>query len=235
MVSVSVLRHVAFEDLGILCDLFNELGWTVEYIEAPNADWVYFDPIEPDLLVILGGPVSVNDEQSFPFLGPEIISIKKRLEADLPTLGICLGAQLIARALGAKVFKAEEKEIGWKPLLISGSAQKSPVSYLSATQCSMFHWHGDSFDLPVGAVLLAGTDACPHQVFSWGRATLAFQCHPEVRGYDLEKWFVGHAVEIQTASGTSVSKLREDTQRYAAGLERCGRLFFEKWLSELGL
>lgn len=235
MASVSVLRHIAFEDLGTLDDLFSELGWTVEYIEAPTADWVDFDPLGPDLLVILGGPISVNDEQSYPFLGPEIVSIKQRLEVDRPTLGICLGAQLIARALGAKVFPADKKEIGWKPLSELGLGQVFPIRHLSAPQCSMFHWHGDSFDLPVGAVLLAGTEACPHQVFSWGRATLAFQCHPEVRARDLEKWFVGHAVEINTTSGTSLSKLRADTRRYAAGLERGGRVFFEWWLSELGL
>ncbi len=235
MPSVTALRHVAFEDLGTLDDIFNERKWDVGYVEAPTLDWTTFDPLAPDLLVVLGGPISANDEKSYPFLNSEIAAIKQRLAADRPTLGICLGAQLIARALGAKVFTAREKEIGWKPLLLSGAGHTSPARHLSAEQCFMFHWHGDSFELPDDAVLLAGTEACLHQAFSWGRGTLAFQCHPEVRARDLEKWFVGHAVEIGTASATNVPQLRADTRRYAADLERCGRLCFTDWLDTLDL
>ncbi len=235
MPSVTALRHVAFEDLGTLDDIFAERKWDVEYIEAPIAEWKAFDPLGPDLLVVLGGPIGANDEKSYPFLTSEIAALKQRLAADRPTLGICLGAQLIARALGAKVFTAGEKEIGWKPLLLSGAANTSPARHLSAEQCFMFHWHGDSFELPDDAVLLAGTEACLHQAFSWGSSTLAFQCHPEVRALDLEKWFVGHAVEIGAASGTNVPQLRADTRRYAADLERCGRLCFTEWLNKLGL
>ncbi len=235
MPSVTAIRHVAFEDLGTLDDIFSERKWAVEYVEAATLDWARFDPLASDLLVVLGGPIGANDEKSYPFLSAEIAAVKQRLAADRPTLGICLGAQLIARALGAKVFAAGEKEIGWKPLLLSAAAQSSPVRHLSAEQCFMFHWHGDSFDLPNGAVLLAGTEACLHQSFSWGRGTLAFQCHPEVRARDLEKWFVGHAVEIGAASGTNVPQLRSDTQRYAADLERSGRLCFAGWLDQLGL
>ena len=95
MTTVTVLRHVAFEDLGILEDLFKDRGWKCTYIEAPVADWKKFDPLKADLLVILGGPIGVYEENLYPFLTPEIAVIKKRLEADKPTLGICLGAQLM--------------------------------------------------------------------------------------------------------------------------------------------
>jgi GMP synthase (glutamine-hydrolysing) len=235
MTSVAVLRHVAFEDLGILEDLFAARRWSVTYEEAPVMDWTAFDSLKPDLLVILGGPVGVYEENIYPFLTSEIAAIKKRLDADKPTLGLCLGAQLIARALGAAVYPGPEKEIGWGPLLLTKAGQTSPVGHLAAEHTFMFHWHGDTFDLPEGATLLAGTEICMHQAFSWGTATLAFQCHPEVRARDLEKWFVGHAVEIATARGVSVPRLRSDTQRYGANLETQGTLCFDGWLKNLKL
>lgn len=229
MVSVTALRHVAFEDLGTLEELFAARRWQVNYVEAPVTDWAAFDPLGPDLLVILGGPIGANDAEFYPFLKPELAAIERRLKADKPTLGLCLGAQLIAKALGARVYPAGEKEIGWKPLLLSRIGYASPVKHLGPEHSFMFHWHGDTFDLPAGAVLLAGTGSAVHQVFAWGKAALAFQCHPEVRAQDLEKWFVGHA------AGTSAKVLRADTIRYGAALERQAKLCFGEWLDSLGL
>jgi GMP synthase (glutamine-hydrolysing) len=235
MTTVTVLRHVAFEDLGILEELFKERGWKTTYIEAPVADWRKFDPLKADLLVILGGPIGVYEEDIYPFLTPEIAAIKKRLDADKPTLGICLGAQLIARALGANVYPGPEKEIGWKPLLLTVMGHKSLLRHLAAEHTFMFHWHGDTFDLPQGATLLAGTEVCLHQAFMWGEATLAFQCHPEVKAADLEKWYVGHAVEIAKTQGVNVPSLRDDARRYGAALERQAKLSFAEWLDGLKL
>jgi len=235
MTAVTALRHVAFEDLGILADLFAARGWPVSYVEAPVADWKAFDPLAPDLLVVLGGPIGVYEENIYPFLTLEIAALKKRLHAGKPTLGICLGAQLIARALGASVYPGPEKEIGWRPLLVTDPGRASPIRHLAAENSFMFHWHGDTFDLPQDAVLLASTEVCPHQIFSWGESTLAFQCHPEVRARDLEKWFVGHAVEIAAAPGINVPVLRDDTRRYAPALERQAKLLFTEWLDSLKL
>ncbi len=235
MATVTALRHVAFEDLGILEELFAQRKMPVNYIEAPVADWNAFDPLKPDLLVVLGGPIGAYEEHLYPFLNSEIDAIKARLDADKPTLGLCLGAQLIAKALNADVYPGREKEIGWKTLLLTAAGMASPVRHLAAQHTFMFHWHGDTFDLPQGATLLAGTEACLHQAFSWGKATLAFQCHPEVRGQDLEKWFVGHAVEIAAARGVNIPTLRDDTRRYAPTLEKQGKLLFGEWLDGLKL
>jgi len=234
MPTVSVIRHVAFEDLGILEDLFAARGWSVTYFEAPTLDWGKFDSVMPDLLVVLGGPIGVYEERLYPFLTPEIATIKRRLDLDKPTLGICLGAQLIARALGSAVYPGSEKEIGWRPLLMTKMGNASPVRHLAATETFMFHWHGDTFDLPKDAVLLAGTEVCLHQAFRWGKNTLAFQCHPEVRAADLEKWYVGHAVELG-ASHTNARHLRADATRYGAMLEHQGKKCFNEWLDSLHL
>jgi GMP synthase (glutamine-hydrolysing) len=234
-VNVAVIRHVAFEDLGVLAELFAARNWNVTYIEAPVADWDAFDPMVPDLLVVLGGPIGVYEDDFYPFLKQEVAGLERRLKADKPTLGICLGAQLIAAALGAHVYPNREKEIGWSPLILSAAGYKSPVRHVGAESTFMFHWHGDTFDLPTDATLLAGTGVCFHQIFSWGKNTLAFQCHPEVIGRDLEKWFVGHAVEIAATQGAHVKSLRADTKRYAANLEKQARLCFTEWLDSLGL
>jgi len=232
-VNVTVVRHVMFEDLGILAELFAARGWAVTYIEAPVADWTAFDPLAPDLLVVLGGPIGVYEDGLYPFLKAEYAALERRLAADKPTLGVCLGAQLIAAALGARVYPNREKEIGWSPLLLTAAGRASPVRHLGAEHTFMFHWHGDTFDMPKDATLLAGTAVCLHQAFTWGKNTLAFQCHPEVLGVDLEKWFVGHAVEIATTQGAHVKTLRADTQRYAPALARQARLCFGEWLDSL--
>jgi GMP synthase (glutamine-hydrolysing) len=235
LTTVTVLRHVAFEDLGILEELFAARKWKVTYVEAPVADWDAFDALKPDLLVILGGPIGANDQDTYPFLKGELAAIGKRLQADKATLGICLGAQLIAKALGARVYPAPEKEIGWKPLLLSRVGYASPIRHLGAEHTFLFHWHGDTFELPAGAVLLAGTANSLHQAFAWGKATLAFQCHPEVRAFDMEKWLVGHAAELSTAAGVNAKVLRADTLRYGAALESHGKLCLGEWLDGLSL
>jgi len=233
--TVMVWRHVAFETLGILEDLFTARGWDFAYVDIPTADLNAVDVLTPRLLVVLGGPIGVNDSHDYPFLTQEIALLKKRLDAGQPTLGICLGAQLIAKALGANVYRGPQPEIGWKPLLLTAAGKASPIKHLSAAHTFMFHWHGDTFDLPKGAVLLAGTETCLHQIFAWGDATLAFQCHPEVRGRELENWFVGHTVEIATSGRTTVRLLRADSQRYAPTLEKAGTACLGEWLDSLGL
>ena len=233
--TVVALRHVAFETAGILEDLFAKRGWSFSYLDVPTANLADFDPLAPDLLLILGGPIGVNDTQNYPFLTQETALIKRRLDEDKPTLGICLGAQLIAKALGARVYKGPAPEIGWKPLLLTAGGKISPIQHLSADKTFMFHWHGDTFDLPKDSVLLAGTETCLHQAFAWGTGTLAFQCHPEVRAAELENWFVGHAVELSQSAVATVRMLRADTLRYGKALERQGAACLGDWLDGLGL
>jgi GMP synthase (glutamine-hydrolysing) len=235
MTSVVALRHVAFETLGILEALFAKRGWSHAYVDVPTADLAAIDPLSPDLLVVLGGPIGAMDDMNYPFLAQETELLKRRLATGKPTLGICLGAQLLARALGARVYRGRETEIGWGPLLLTAAGQASPVRHLAAEHTFMFHWHDDTFDLPQGATLLAGTESCLHQAFSWGQATLAFQCHPEVRAAELENWFVGHAVELKTAEGINVRKLRADSRRFGPTLEKQGGACFAEWLDGLKL
>lgn len=226
------IRHVPFEDLGLLEPLLAERHHTIRYVEAPTADFRDVDALAPDLLVVLGGPIGVYENDRYPFIDAEVALLKQRLAAGRPTLGICFGSQLMARALGARVYASGVKEIGWAPLEITREGAASPLKHLVTP---VLHWHGDTFDLPSGAVRLASTPACRNQAFCAGSHALALQFHAEACGAALEAWFVGHACEIAATPAVSVLQLRADTQRFSAALERAGRACFGDWLDTAGL
>jgi GMP synthase (glutamine-hydrolysing) len=182
----------------------------------------------PDLLAVLGGPIGVYEDDHYPWLRDETAYIANRLKQRKPTLGICLGAQLMARAMGARVYPGPAKEIGWKPLRLDGETLLAPLAGQP-----VLHWHGDTFDLPEGAVLLASTDICRNQAFSLGRHGLAFQFHPEARDQGFERWLIGHACEIAATNGVTVNGLRADTARLAPAALTKGRQVLRDWLAQL--
>ena len=120
-----VIRHVACEDLGNLALVLQQRGLVVRYVEAGIEDLTQLNPLAPEVLIVLGGPIGVYQEHDYPFLTDELRVLERRLAADLPTLGICLGAQLMARALGARVYAGPRKEIGWSPLQLSEAGRRS--------------------------------------------------------------------------------------------------------------
>ena len=222
------IRHLAFEDLGGFDQPLRDAGYDVRYADMGVDDVAGFG--DPDLLIALGGPIGAYEEQLYPYLADEIAFIAQRLAAARAVLGICLGAQLMARALGARVYPGPAKEIGWKPLSLTGAGRDvmGPLARLP-----VLHWHGDIFDLPEGAVNLASTDVCPHQAFQTGSHALAFQFHPEAQSPGFERWLIGHAGEIAATPGVSVAQLRSDTQRYAAAALAGGRAVLADWLAGL--
>jgi GMP synthase (glutamine-hydrolysing) len=229
------IRHVHFEDCGTLADVLRARGFKISYAEAGLQDLKAVDPGEPDLLIGLGGPISVYESDIYPFIKDELDLFKRRIAAQRPVMGICLGAQMLANALGAKVYPGKQKEIGWKPLELTPEGKNSPIARLAPGNTSMLHWHGDTFDLPPGALLLASTDVTRNQVYSYGDFLLAFQCHPELAHAKIESWLIGHASEIATSKVATVDEIRRDTERYGDALENAGRKCFEEWLTKLGL
>lgn len=225
-----VIRHVAFEDLGTLAPALGRGGYRVRYLEAPVIDAATVR--EADLLVVLGGPISAYDDERYPWLAAETDLLRHRVQAGRPTLGICLGAQLMARALGARVWPAADKEIGYGPIALTSAGQASPLRHLDRSLTPVLHWHGDSFDLPDSAELLASTEACPNQAFRLGDRVLALQFHPEVEPASLERWLVGHTVELGLA-GIDPHALREQAGLHGAALERQSVLVWDEWLGAL--
>ncbi len=229
------IRHVHFEDCGTLAEALAARGLEIRYVNPARDDLRNIDVVSPDLVIGLGGPVSVYDAHRYPWIDDELRLFERRLAAEKPILGICLGAQMLAHVLGARVFPGPVKELGWKPLRLTPEGRHSVVAPLGSDSTSMLHWHGDTFDLPARATLLASTDEVPHQIYEWGKSVLAFQCHPELRADDIESWLIGHACEIATTAGTTVESLRSDTARLGSALSRCARRMFDDWLAAMGL
>lgn len=225
--TLQAIRHVAFEDLGSFEPVFREAGFDIAYLDAGTDDLGAVDPLAADLLVVLGGPIGVNDHEAYPVVRQEQELLKLRLGADRPTLGICLGAQLMAAALGAQVYPGPRKEIGWSVLDLSPGPDQTPLRALDGVP--VLHWHGDTFDLPEGCIRLASTEICRNQAFSRGPNILGLQFHPEPAAARFEHWLLGHASELASA-GISPAALRRDTQRHGARLEMAGAGLLRDWL-----
>ena len=232
--SAVVIRHVAFEDLGNFAPVLRRRGLRIRYVEAGHADLGNLDALAPDLLVVLGGPIEAYDDGAYPFLADEVRLLQARLRRKRPVLGVCLGAQLLARALGARVYPGPAKEIGWAPIELTKAGMRSPLKHLAADRTSVLHWHGDTFELPAGAVHLASTAVCTHQAFALGKHALGLQFHPEAPG-NIESWLIGHTHEIAATPGVTVEDLRAQTVRCAPALQTQGPAFLEAWLDGAGL
>lgn len=226
-----VIRHVHFEDLGTFASALSAAGYHIDYLDVGLDDLQSFSPMDDDLLVVLGGPIGVNDIDLYPFLQTECDLVRARLEADRPTLGICLGAQLMASALGANVFFSGHKEIGFSPLDLTEAGKTGPLRHLEDQP--VLHWHGDMFDLPDGCDLLASTKLCAHQGFARGPNILGLQFHPEARvGHGFERWLIGHCAELLGAH-IDPRSLRRDAARFEDTLQTAGSRMLAGWLDGL--
>jgi GMP synthase (glutamine-hydrolysing) len=229
MKSAIAIRHVQFENLGTFETVLANAGYAVRYhdiVDAPPA----FDPIAADLVVVLGGPVGVYEQNAYPFLLKEREILKARLDANRPTFGICLGAQLVAAAMGAKVSPSGVREIGFSTVSLTEAGHASPLGHLA--DVPVFHWHGDTFEIPAGAVRLAATDLCKNQGFARGPKILGLQFHPEPDAADLERWLVGYAGDL-AAAGIDPRMLRTEAARLCPAMRKAAREMVVTWLGGL--
>jgi GMP synthase (glutamine-hydrolysing) len=224
------LTHVPFEDLGSLHGVLRSRGYDVQYAAATDTDFPAREIAGCDLLVVLGGPIGVYETQDYPFLSPEISAIASRLQAQRPTLGICLGAQLLATALGARVYPGGRgSEIGWSVLEAGDGQTPEWFAPLLEPGLEVLHWHGDTFDLPAGTQRLAGSQLYPNQAFALGKFALGLQFHAEVEVEGLERWYVGHTGELR-AKKIDIQALRAAGKRNAHRLEAASLQTWNGWL-----
>lgn len=231
MKTAIAIRHVNFEDLGQLGPLLWRSGYQVAYRDAGIDPLDIHDLADADLLVVLGGPISANQDDIYPFLTEEIEAVYRRLERERPTLGICLGAQIMARSFGKRVYPADVREIGWAPLSLTDAGAHSVLAPIDGLP--VLHWHGETFDLPDQTIRLAATPAVPNQAFAIEDYGLALQFHLEVDPLQLERWYVGHAVEIEAATGIDVPTLRAQAAEHAANMSLAAHEVFVRWLEGL--
>jgi GMP synthase (glutamine-hydrolysing) len=225
--SCLAVRHVAFEDLGLLGPLVSARGYGIHYHDAGIERFKADTLLTPDLVIVLGGPIGVYESETYPFVTDEIAAVAARLHANKPILGICLGAQMMAAALGARVAPGPVKEIGYAPLILTAAGRSSVLAPLGTS--SVLHWHGDNCALPAGCECLASTRRCPVQAFSRPPTQLALQFHLETDPARLEAWLVGHAVELGKA-GIDPRKLRDEARKLGPGLREVGTKVLSAWL-----
>lgn len=191
---IHYLQHVPFEGPAAIVDWATRRGHGLTGTHLYRGD-TFFDLDTCDGLVVMGGPMSVNDGERYPWIETETRLIAGAIERNMPILGVCLGAQLIAKALGARVYPAPEKEIGWFPVRRVDPAESGAFAGGPAT-FTPFHWHGETFDLPRGARRLAETEVCPNQAFQFGRRVIGLQFHIEATPESVAALIEGAAHEI---------------------------------------
>lgn len=222
------LRHLAFEDLGLIEPWLRERGWRVHYYDV-GVDELWKLDLDPvDLLVVLGGPIGAQEDARYPYLAEEVRLIRSRIDSGRPLLGICLGAQLMARALGAAVRPMGVKEIGFSPLTLMPAARDTPLARIGDQP--VLHWHGDQFALPLGIESLAATPVCPHQAFMVGDHAMAWQFHLEVDPSRIEQWLIGHTAEL-TQAGIDLDRLRAQARDHRRGLAEALDRVLSDWFA----
>jgi len=179
MTRIHCFQHVPFETPAHIA------AWADEHRHPLSVTRLYENDAPPapddyDWLVVMGGPMCANDEKAHRWLTPELAAVEAAIEARKTVVGICLGAQIIARVLGARVYANPVKEVGWYTVQLTGAAERHPLTEDVPESFTAFHWHGDTFDVPAGAVHLARSEACVHQMYAWSTHVVGMQFHLEM-------------------------------------------------------
>ena len=185
-----VIQHVESEGVGTLGEFLQNQGWFIETTRLYDGHTLPARAIDYNLVVSMGGPMNVYDERSFPFLAKETEFLRTGIKEGANILGVCLGAQMIAKACGAPVTNSPHQEVGWGEVHLTPSGASDPMFIGVRNPLRVFQWHEDMFDVPAGGALLGYSDLCPHQAFRVNRA-YGFQFHVEVDSWILESWFEG--------------------------------------------
>ena len=212
-----VFQHVPHEILGTFNPLLKNAGFRIRYVNFGRTPDAQPEVEKYDGLIILGGPMCIDQTDQHPHLQTEIEAIQTAMERNMPILGICLGAQLIAAALGTKVYKNPVKEIGWYDVTPTDAGTKDPLFKHFAGTEKIFQWHGDTFDIPARGVHLASSPDCTHQAFRYGDRTYGLQFHLEVDAALIDRWLNTpvHIRELQHIhESISAEGIRSDTERF---------------------
>lgn len=231
-----IFQHVPYELLGTLNPLLKAAGFRMRYVNfgrqpdaQPRLDGY-------DCLIVLGGPMKVGQVDEYPHLATEMRLIAEALERDLPVLGICLGAQLMAAALGAEVRANPVPEIGWYNVTPTEHGRADALLGHFADAEPLFQWHGDTFDIPTGAVHLAGTDTCVNQAFRYGERSYALQFHLEVDEPLVNRWLtVPHHVEELQRHQVDAARIRRHTAQRIHALMDLSERTFGTFIRQVGL
>lgn len=226
-----IIRHTPYEGIAGFREPVEAAGYELDRIDVTDPAFSTINFNAPDLLILMGGPMGVYEREAHPWIDCEIDRLASRVSLGLPTLGVCLGSQMIAQAMEAKVFVGPVREVGFAPVTMNAAGLESPLRHIDGVP--VLHWHGDTFPLPEGVELLASTPGCAHQAFRRGPEILALQFHAEM-GEDprFEEWLID-SDDYVAGAGTSVAALREAHDRQGSAAVAAGRAMIAEWLTGL--
>jgi GMP synthase-like glutamine amidotransferase len=226
-VKALIYTHHPEEGSGLLKAILRQREWEVKEVKLWKGERMP-DPKSFHLLILMGGPMSVHDEDAYSFLLEEKQFVRRWVEQGNPTLGICLGAQLIADCLGGRVYRGDKEELGWYELMITGEGKSDPFLRDFPPRFPVFQWHSETFDLPEGAILLATAQDYPHQAFRFGELTYAFQFHLEVTEGMLHTWLSGNGV-----GGYKKKEINATRHRHLPAIHKLCRDFMQPFLESI--
>lgn len=226
-----IIRHVPYEGVAGYREPIEAAGYEVDRIDVSDPSFSSLDLREPDLLIMMGGPMGVYEQDLYPWIGCQMRRLAHRLDAGRPTLGVCFGAQMMAAALGAEVYAGPVKEVGFHPVTVHEKALDSALRHI--VDVPILHWHGDTFTLPDNVELLASSHVYDHQAFRRGNTVLALQFHAEM-GEDprFDAWIEEWPESVAEAGGDEAS-LRDAHTRLGPGAVAAGRAMISEWLEGL--
>lgn len=230
---ILVFQHVPYEPLGTLDPLLKEAGFRIRYVNFGREPEVRPHLERYEALIVLGGPMNADQIETFPNLRAEVDIIREALERDMSILGICLGAQLLAKALGGSVARNARREIGWYDIELTPAGRQDPVLAAFSTRQEVFQWHEDGISLPPGVVRLAGSEISPVQAFRFGEHAYGFQFHLEASQPLIERWLTvpDHEATLADEEGNiDADEILERTKTAVEPLQLLSRKTFGRWI-----
>jgi len=226
-----IIRHVPYEGVAGFRAPIEAAGYDVDRIDVADPAFATLDLREPDLLIMMGGPMGVYEQDRYPWITCQLRRLAARLEAGRPTLGVCFGAQMIAAALGAKVYAGPAKEVGFHPVKVHDHALNSPLRHIVGVP--VLHWHGDTFTLPDNVELLASSHVYDHQAFRRGRNLLALQFHAEMGEDERFNAWISEWPESVIEAGGTEDDLRQAHDSLGPAAVAAGRAMIAEWIDSL--
>lgn len=219
---ILIIRHIDIEGPGSIGEFFNNTSWKVRMVCLDKNETLPKTTEGIEAIIVLGGPMNVYETETYPFLAEEEHLLKDAVKEGIPVLGICLGAQLLAKACGAKVRKSQTKEIGWGEVLLTEEAKIDPFFAHLPKRFSVFQWHEDTFEIPPGGTLLASSGACPNQAFKFGENSYGLQFHTEVNPETVALWIKHYAKD--NVPSLKAQEMLLEAYSFRSAYERQGNL-----------